>query len=88
MDNNEFFDKESVYDEKIAPLMAQILKVCKEEDIPMIASFKLKDETEEDGEMLCTSFVLPKEHTPDKYIECRNIIYRSPSFMAMMIRSE
>ncbi|MFF2531539.1 hypothetical protein ACFVS2_21765 [Brevibacillus sp. NPDC058079] len=88
MDNKEFFDKERVYDEKIAPLISQILKICQEEDIPMIASFKLKDETEENGEMLCTSYILPKDHSPTKYVECKNIIYRRSSFMAMTIRSE
>lgn len=88
MDSKEFFDKESIYDEKIAPLMAQILKVCKEDGIPMIASFKLKDETEDDGEMLCTSYVLPKEITPEKFDECRDILYRRPWVMTMTVRSE
>ena len=33
-------DKELVYDEKIAPLMTQLLEVCQREGIPMFASFQ------------------------------------------------
>ncbi|MGG0754146.1 hypothetical protein [Brevibacillus laterosporus] len=88
MENKEFFDKENIYDEKISPLMRQILEICKQEDIPMIASFKLKDETEEHGELFCTSHILPKTHAPEKYVEFRNKIYAKPSFMALAITKE
>lgn len=33
-------DKESIYDEQIAPLMAQLLEICQREGIPMFASFQ------------------------------------------------
>lgn len=36
------YDKESVYDEKIAPLMKLIIEVCKEEEIPMVSSFYIQ----------------------------------------------
>lgn len=44
-------DLEAVYDEKIYPLMAQILAVCKEHRMPMIACFQFS----ETG--LCTSTI-------------------------------
>lgn len=42
-------NKESVYDEQLAPLMTQLLEVCQREGIPMFASFQYSD----DG--FCTS---------------------------------
>lgn len=46
-------NKEEIYDKKIAPLMTEILKVCKEEGIPMFADFQYSD----DG--FCTSTIYP-----------------------------
>lgn len=57
------YDKESVYDEKIAPLMKQIISICKEEELPMVAQFYLKqqhpDADEENGAMYCTTTIIP-----------------------------
>ena len=33
------YDLEAVYDAKIAPLMTQIIAICKRHELPMIASF-------------------------------------------------
>ncbi|WP_400194659.1 hypothetical protein [Lysinibacillus telephonicus] len=41
------YDKESVYDERISPLMAQIIEICKEEGIPFASQFYLKQERED-----------------------------------------
>lgn len=59
--------REAAYDKEIHPLMAQILQACKDNDIPMIASFQLNDDreglsdTNADGEDLgaffCTSIL-------------------------------
>ena len=38
---------EQVYDDEIAPLMVQIIKICKRDGIPMMASFGMKDENGE-----------------------------------------
>lgn len=55
------FDKESVYDEEIAPLMAQITAICKREGMPMAAQFYLKQEREdaqyENHAMWCTTIL-------------------------------
>ena len=33
------YDLEAVYDEQIAPLMAQVIELCQEHQLPVIASF-------------------------------------------------
>lgn len=40
------FDKEKAYDAEIAPLVAQILALAKEYQIPMMAVFQLSNEEE------------------------------------------
>lgn len=52
------YDLEWVYDEKIAPLMAQIIEVCKEHKLPMFATFQYRSDIEgvDDGEdRFCTT---------------------------------
>lgn len=56
------YDKDSVYDGKIAPLMKQIIEICKREQLPMAAQFYLQEERK-DGEfegqpMYCTTTLL------------------------------
>ncbi len=36
-------DKEKIYDEQIAPLIAKIIEICKTEEIPMFAEFQYAD---------------------------------------------
>lgn len=52
----ETFDLEALYDERISPLMAQILDICKQHRMPMVASFLYRRDEDEGGD-LCTSFV-------------------------------
>jgi len=40
----ETFDKEAIYDEQIAPLMSQIIAVCKEHGIPVVAQFQYAED--------------------------------------------
>lgn len=59
--------RERVYDDEISPLIAKVVAICKEHDIPMVASFQLNDDreglsdTNDDGEDLgpffCTSIL-------------------------------
>jgi hypothetical protein len=37
--NEPTFDREQVYDEEIAPLMARVIAICKDHKIPMLATF-------------------------------------------------
>lgn len=56
------YDKEDIYDNEIAPLMKQIIEICKREELPMVAQFYLKekrDDDEEENPMFCSSVILP-----------------------------
>lgn len=57
------YDKEAVYDEKIAPLMKQIIEICKSEQLPFVMQFYLKQERDdaehENQAMYCTSVIIP-----------------------------
>jgi hypothetical protein len=48
------WDEEKVYDGEIAPLMAQVIAICKAKQIPMLATFQYCN-TEEDGAGYCTT---------------------------------
>ena len=48
--------REAIYDEKIESLMAQIIQVCQDHDIPFVASFQLSDN-------------IPPEATPQQVVE-------------------
>jgi len=50
--------REDIYDTQINPLMAQIIAICKEHDIPAVASFQLDDVREEESEFKCTTSLL------------------------------
>ena len=50
--------KEEIYDDQINPLMARIINVCKEHNIPFIASFQLTGEDTEEV-IFCNSSLLP-----------------------------
>lgn len=61
----ELFDKEDIYDKQITPLVEELIEICREHDIPMLASFAYKN-TEEDGIMLCSTYINPPHrHTPN-----------------------
>lgn len=47
----EPFDLEQVYDEQIFPLMQQMIAICKEHRIPMLASFQYTQDS------FCTTFL-------------------------------
>lgn len=50
--------KETIHDEQVAPLMDEILKICKAHKIAMVADFGL------DGDLHCTSTLLDDEYSP------------------------
>jgi hypothetical protein len=49
------YDLEHVYDEQIAPLMAQIITICETHGLPMIATFAYKRDGDEND--FCTSSI-------------------------------
>jgi hypothetical protein len=80
--------REAVYDEQISPLMAQIIAICKEHKIPMLADFDISGE-EDDG-LRCTTFLLDDEwNPPDEFNAAWCILRPKPvSFVAMAITTK
>ena len=77
--------KEQIYDEQINPLMAQIIKICDENNIPFVFSAQLTtDEEDEDGAMLCTSCNLPDD-AHQCLREATSIIYQRRTGTLSMI---
>lgn len=60
-------DKETIYDEQIEPLMAEIIRICKEHKIAMLADFALG--ADEDGDdLFCSTQILTDDcEPPAKY---------------------
>lgn len=85
------YDKKKIYDEKIFPLMGDIIKICKENDIQMLFSCYLK--TDGNGAMSCDTYLESKEENCDrlkdaaKCIILGHVAYR-PYFAAMAITKE
>lgn len=55
---SEEYDLEAVYDEKVYPLMKQIIDICQEHQMPFVASFQYVSDGEDDHG-LCSSAYLP-----------------------------
>lgn len=51
--------KEQIYDEQIHPLMLEIVKMCQEHQIPLVAAFHIPN-LEEEG-LTCTTAILPTD---------------------------
>ena len=56
--------KEMIYDEEIAPLMNEILKVCQANKIAMLAQFATPSES--DADLVCTSALVKTEYKPSR----------------------
>lgn len=68
-------NKEEIYDAEIAPLMTQIIDVCNANKIPLLATFHIP--TEEDENLACTTALLEEDFNPPAYmIEALKVIYR------------
>lgn len=74
-------DNEAIYDEQIAPLMTQILDICKAHGIPMVASFEYAPDD------LCSSFILPLG-TTGNLIRASEVIKPSSGLMAFTITKD
>lgn len=55
--------KENIYDEEIAPLMNQILEICREHKIAMLAQFGTPSES--DKGLVCTTALLRDIYEPN-----------------------
>lgn len=80
-------NKEQVYDEQISPLMVQIIAVCKEHGIAMVADFKIPND--EDPNLHCST-LLPDETGENEptHRDAFNHIRRNGRAAPMMITTE
>ena len=78
-------NKEQIYDEKIAPLMTQIIAICQEHRIAMLATYAIP--TEEAPDLACTTH-LPDESgaLPDGIKQAARAL-RGPSPMMLTTRN-
>lgn len=67
--------KERIYDDQIAPLMAQILDICKTHHIACVATFGVPSET--DAELACSSALVGPEYLTDCGPELRAMLRRT-----------
>lgn len=78
-------DNEQIYDEQISPLMTKIIQVCKDNNIPMFATFAYKDEK------LCTTSLPPSQIGADSKItettivKLYNTVYKQADVYAFTI---
>lgn len=80
----EHYNVESVYDEKISPLMRQIIDICKEHNMPMVASFAYEN-SEEKGIGCCTTTLTFDGRHINAFAEATSIIRGNPGFSAFTI---
>ena len=79
-------NKEKIYDEKVAPLMKEVIAICKEHNIAWVASFAIPND--EDPDLICTTALLTKENKPypDEYRQFYDALYgRNVSFAAITV---
>lgn len=69
-------EREKIYDEHIAPLMTQIIGVCKKHGIPMVASFELDldEDAAEDDPLMCTSILVDRRSKSRKLIAAAKLL--------------
>lgn len=81
--------KETAYDTHIAPLVAQVIALCKEHKINAFATFAL-DECDDGGPLLCTTAlpVDPSDVEGERIVDkLRHVVRPEPLFAALMISS-
>lgn len=71
---NPDIDNESVYDEKISPLMAQIIAICKEHSIPLVATFEFAEGS------TCDTVLLPEGCSERLTAAAKLIRHREPLY--------
>ncbi len=77
------YDLEAVYDAEIAPLMTQILAICKRERMPMVASFAYA--VTEDGVNKCTSYMNFNGRLIREFKDAHDAVRNRHDFMALTI---
>lgn len=87
MDQDNRGPRERAYDELIAPLMTQIIEVCKDHDIPVASQFEL--DAGDDGEPIyCTTLITKPEHSEHIRQIGRDMRPKRPQLFAFTITRE
>ena len=66
--NQQSFDLEAIYDAKIAPLMDQIIGICKEHKLPMFATFLYMNDPDGDDGLCTTNLMFKERPIPEKLL--------------------
>lgn len=79
-------NSEAVYDAEISPLMTQIIKICRANNIPMIASFQYEQAgVSERGAGFCTTRIACKNESKTFHNAMDLLMQREPDFFAFTI---
>ena len=85
------WDLEGVYDDEIAPLMRQIIDICKREGLPMVATFQYANDHASDEGSLCSTALPIRPFESCETIVAANALIRrggSPPAMEITTRSQ
>ncbi|ENR6171560.1 hypothetical protein [Salmonella enterica] len=82
----DYYNLESVYDEQISPLMKKIIAICKEYEMPMVASFAYEN-SEEKGRGCCTTTLTFEGRYIKEFADATSAIRGNPLFSAFTIMS-
>jgi hypothetical protein len=75
-------NNEKPYDEKISPLMDQIIEICQENKIPMAAQFVVTENEDPSEDLLCST-ALPHENK--QIMEVVKVMINNPKFIVVTI---
>jgi hypothetical protein len=83
-------EKEAIYDNEISPLMAQIIKICRDNNINMATTFSLDFDEDAEETLFCTT-VIPSDESDEegmkRIMACRKAMYPEPLFASYTIHS-
>jgi hypothetical protein len=77
--------REAAYDAEVAPLMAEVIRVCKAHGIPVFASFQIDDGKDEEESRFCTTAILKKGDAPALHKAYAAVYCREPQFVALTV---
>ncbi|EOS93124.1 hypothetical protein LU631_07015 [Erwinia tracheiphila] len=80
----EYFDHENVYDEQIAPLMTQIITICKTYRIPMMCSFAYKNDDETEMNFCSTALNAFEDRLVPEYTRAVRVLRGNDYAIAIM----
>lgn len=75
---------EKIYDEKIAPLMSEVIKICQDNGIPIFAHFPLNND--ECDDLACTtSAPFGKPEQERKFAQLLDIVLAKPKYAGVAV---